>query len=34
MNRKEWRFENRDGIYQASRNAFGGLRVGIGVILN
>jgi hypothetical protein len=34
MNRKEWRFENRDGIYQASRNAFGGLRVGIGVVLN
>lgn len=33
MNKKDWRFENRQGVYQASRNAFGGLKVGIGILM-
>ena len=33
MNKKEWRYENRNGIYQASRNAFGGLRIGIAYVI-
>lgn len=33
MNASEWRYENRDGIYQASRNAFGGIKLGLGVVL-